>query len=61
MGGTLKSEDGSIVVVPSLAWTDDVGTLTDHLCAAAGRNLSPTELGTYVPGTAIEPTCSTEA
>ena len=51
------SEDGSILVLPSVAWTDDVDLLADHLCSAAGRNLTEAEWSDLIPFARYRSTC----
>ena len=51
------SDDGSILVLPSVAWTDDVELLAVHLCAAGGRNLTEAEWNDLIQFVPYRPTC----
>jgi WD40 repeat protein len=51
------SEDGSILMLPSFVWSDDVAVLEEHLCGAAGRNLTRAEWSELVPFEPYHRTC----
>ncbi len=51
------SDDGSILVLPSVAWSDDVELLAEHLCSAAGRNLTEAEWKDLIPFAQYRATC----
>ncbi len=53
------SEDGSLILLEPLAWTDDIELITERLCAAAGRNLAPDEWQALLPEQPYRQTCGT--
>lgn len=56
-GLSAGSEDGSVVMLDRLAWTDDIDYLRERLCAVAGRNLTSEGWASLLPDQAYRATC----